>query len=60
MSAAPQRKVVAGGLAGALSVITTWALNRAGVDVDAQTALAFNTIFVFLVQYAVPNKAQVD
>jgi hypothetical protein len=60
MSAVPQRKVVAGGLAGALSVLALGVMRQAGYPIEAETALALNTIFVFLVQYWVPNKAPID
>jgi hypothetical protein len=54
----PQRKIVAGGLAGAISMIAVWALEKiTGITVPADIALAINTVFVFGVQYAIPNGA---
>jgi hypothetical protein len=53
----PHRKVVAGGLAGAISLIAVWALEKAtGITVPAEIALSINTVFVFLVQYSVKNR----
>lgn len=53
---APQRKVVAGGLAGAISVIIVWVLEQAtGITVPADIALAINTVFVFGIQYFTAN-----
>lgn len=52
----PQRKIVAGGLAGAISLIAVWALEKAtGIIVPADIALSINTVFVFGVQYFVKN-----
>jgi hypothetical protein len=52
----PQRKVVAGGLAGAISAIAVWVLEATtGIVVPAEIALSINTIFVFGVQYFVKN-----
>lgn len=54
--ATPQRKVVAGGLAGAISVIAVWTLEQTtGIVVPAEIALAINTVFVFGVQYFISN-----
>lgn len=55
-SSTPQRKIVAGGLAGAISLIAVWVLEKAtGITVPADIALAINTVFVFGVQYFVTN-----
>jgi hypothetical protein len=52
----PQRKIVAGGLAGAITLIAVWVLEgTTGITVPADIALAINTVFVFFVQYAVKN-----
>lgn len=52
----PQRKVVAGGFAGAISLIAVWSLEKAtGITVPAEIALAINTVFVFGIQYFVKN-----
>lgn len=54
----PQRKIVAGGLAGAVSAIAVWTLEQVtGITVPAEIALAINTVFVFVVQYFIPNGA---
>ncbi|HEY4354887.1 MAG TPA: hypothetical protein VGN16_03995 [Acidobacteriaceae bacterium] len=50
------RKVMAGGVAGAVAVIACWALELAGVPVPTYIALAFQTIAVFALQFVVPNK----
>ena len=52
----PQRKVVAGGIAGAISSIGVWALEQfGGVTIPAEIALATYTVVLFILQYAVPN-----
>lgn len=52
----PQRKIVAGGLAGAISVIAVWTLEQTtGITVPAHIALSIDTVFVFLVQYFIKN-----
>lgn len=60
MKSTPQRKVVAGGFAGAISMIAVWALEQlTGITIPAEIALAINTVFVFGVQYFIPNAAEV-
>ena len=55
VSAAPVRKVTAGGLAGALSIAVVWLLKQfANVDTPPVVATAFTTILSFLVSYIVP------
>ena len=55
----PQRKVLAGGIAGAVSSLTVWALQIfAGIDVPAEQAVAITTIITFIVQYSVPNSQE--
>lgn len=52
----PQRKIVAGGIAGAVSSLAVWALQQfAGIEVPAEQAVAITTIITFVVQYFVPN-----
>lgn len=51
--AVPTRKVGAGALAGALSVILVWAFGRAGVDIPAYVASAITVVLTFLVSYVV-------
>ena len=51
----PDRKVTAGALAGAVTVIGGWALREfAGVDLPAEVASAATTILTFGVAYFVP------
>lgn len=50
------RKVMAGGIGGALSLVTCWVFELNHVEVPIYIALAFQTIFVFGLQWAVPNK----
>lgn len=53
----PQRKIVAGGLAGAISAIAVWVLEATtGIVVPSHIAIAIDTAFVFAVQYFVPNQ----
>lgn len=51
----PNRKVAAGGLAGALSVIVVWLLSLAGVDVPGEVASAFTTLIGFGTAYFVKS-----
>lgn len=50
------RKVLAGGTAGAVAVILCWVLELFGLTVPAYIALAFQTLAVFFLQYFVANK----
>lgn len=58
---APTRKVGAGAVAGALSVILVWALNSfvftspSGAKITGEIASALTTILTFLVSYFVPE-----
>jgi hypothetical protein len=55
---APTRKVAAGGLAGALTIILIWILNNTlfkGQVIPPELASATNTIFSVLVAYFVPE-----
>ena len=49
----PNRKVGAGLLAGAFTIILVWAVGMAGVKVPAEVASAFTTILSFLTSYFV-------
>lgn len=51
MTATPQPKVVAGGIAGAVSIVIVWALGAGGVDVPPEVASAFTTIIAFFASY---------
>ena len=51
----PDRKVAAGGLAGALSVLLVWFMNLGGVDVPAEVASALTTIIGFGTAYFVKS-----
>jgi putative flippase GtrA len=51
----PDRKVAAGGLAGALSIIVVWLMSLGGVDVPGEVAAAFTTILGFVTAYFVKN-----
>jgi len=57
-SAKPARKVAAGGLAGALSVLIIWILDTFVLPTDKQitgeVAAALTTVFTFIVSYLIP------
>lgn len=54
--ATPQRKVVAGGVAGALSAIAVWACEQfGGIKIPADIALSVYTVLLFGIQYLLPN-----
>lgn len=56
MNKAPNRKVMAGGLAGALTTIATWAADAfGGVKVPGEVAAAITTVIAFAVSYFVPD-----
>jgi len=60
-TANPSRKVVVGGLAGALVTILVWMSKAyAQVEVPAEVAVAFSAVFTFVLQYFVPNKGETD
>lgn len=53
----PTRKVGAGALAGALSVIIIWVVVAfGGIDVTPEVASAFTVVLTFFVSYYVPEK----
>lgn len=56
----PQRKVVAGGVSGALCYLILRVMHEAfGIQVLAEDAVALMTVLTFVTQYIVPNKALV-
>jgi putative flippase GtrA len=57
-TAAPIRKVAAGGLGGAVATIVLWALAQfANIHPDPTIAAAITTVISFLVAYIVPPSA---
>lgn len=53
----PDKKVSAGALAGAFSILIVWLMNAGfGVDVPGEAASAITTILTFAVSYMVPNE----
>lgn len=55
ISAAPTRKVMVGGITGALSIIVIWIIQEsAKIDIPAEVSSAFTTLITFLVGYLVP------
>lgn len=53
----PQPKVVAGGLAGAVTVLVVWGLKQfAGVDLPADAAAALTVIVSTVASYLTSNK----
>lgn len=48
---APQPKVVAGGIAGALTIIVVWVAGLLGLDVPAEVASAFTVLVSFAAGY---------
>lgn len=53
----PTRKVGAGAIAGALSIIIVWFLGMAGVTVPPEVASAFTVLLTFAVSWFVPDQA---
>lgn len=54
----PQRKVVAGGVSGAVCYLIIRVLSEGfGIQVQAEDAVALLTVISFAIQYAIPNKA---
>lgn len=51
----PQRKVLAGGLTGAITSLVVWILQANGIEVPAEQAVSILTIITFVVSYLVPN-----
>lgn len=52
----PTRKVGAGALAGALSVIIVWVVSEAGMDVPAEISSAFTTVLTFVTSWLIPER----
>lgn len=61
MSAAPTRKVIAGGLSGSMTLILVWMLNTYALPeakpIPAEIAVAISTVLSFAVSYFVPPAA---
>ncbi len=51
-----ERKVGAGGLAGALSVILVWIISEVGADIPGEVASAITTVLTFVTAWVVPDK----
>ena len=52
----PSRKVVSGGLAGALTGLIVFAVHSfTDIKIDADTAVYISTVITFLVQYVVKD-----
>lgn len=52
----PTKKVTAGGLAGALSVLIVWALGEfGGLTIPPEIASAITTVLAFATSYFVPE-----
>jgi hypothetical protein len=47
----PQPKVVAGGVAGAFTIVLVWIAGELGVDVPAEVASAFTVLVSFAAGY---------
>lgn len=53
----PQRKVVAGGVSGAVCYLIIRVLSEGfGIQVTAEDAVALLTVVTFTIQWAIPNK----
>ena len=53
----PDRKVAAGGIAGALSMILTWVVEvSAGIEIPTHIAQSITVVIAFVVSYYVPNQ----
>ena len=50
-SKAPKPKVVAGGVAGAFTIVVVYAAGLAGLDVPAEVASAFTVLVSFVAGY---------
>lgn len=59
-SAVPTTKVAAGGIAGALTVVLVFILNRFHVAVPADVASEFTVIFSFATSYLVKERPRAD
>lgn len=59
-SSMPIRKVMVGGLAGALSILITWIVSTfiiPGVEIPDGISQSFTVIMTFIVSYFVPSAA---
>jgi hypothetical protein len=54
-SLAPRPKVVAGGAAGAFTVVLVWVAGMYGLDVPAEVASAFTVLVSFAAGYVKPE-----
>ena len=52
----PTKKVGAGALAGAVSVIAVWALQQTGVNMPAEISSAFTTLLTFATSWYVADQ----
>mgnify|MGYP001607145693 CR=1 FL=1 len=52
---APNRKVGAGGLAGALSIVLVWILGQMGYSLPPEVSSGLTTIVTFITSYFVRN-----
>lgn len=52
----PQPKVLAGGVAGAVTVLLVYVVGLAGVDVPPEVAAAVTTVITFAAGYFTSNK----
>lgn len=55
---APSRKVAAGGLAGALTIILVWAVAQFGLEVPGEVASAITVIVSFFTSYFTSERVQ--
>ena len=51
----PTRKVGAGAVAGAVSILLVWGLQQAGVSLPAEIASSLTTILTFATSWFVPE-----
>ena len=51
----PTRKVGAGAVAGAISILLVWGLQQAGVSLPAEIASSLTTILTFVTSWFVPE-----
>ena len=53
-----ERKVAAGAVAGAVTTIGVWIASLQGLEVPAEIATAFATVFTAVVSWFVPNRPE--
>ncbi len=57
ISSTPTKKVTAGGLAGALTILIVWGVDEGlAVEVPGHVGAAFTTIFTFLAAYITQSR----